>query len=40
MMFVIFRIFLVDLEIILRYIHKLCSQEDVTDPGNFADRSE
>ena len=40
MMLVIFEILLVDLEIILRDIHKLCSQEHITDPGNFADRAE
>jgi len=40
MMLVIFRILLVDLEIILRDIHKLRSQEHITDPGNLADRSE
>ena len=40
MMFVIFRILLLDFELILRDIHKLCSQEHITDSGNFADRSE
>jgi hypothetical protein len=40
MMLVIFRVLLVDLKIILRDIHKLCSQEHVTDPGNSADRPE
>jgi hypothetical protein len=40
MMLVIFRILLVDLEIILRDIHKLRSQENIADPGNLAGRSE
>jgi hypothetical protein len=40
MMLVIFRILLVDLQIILSDIHKRCSQEHIADPGNFADRSE
>jgi len=40
MMLVIFRILLVDFELILRDIHKLCSQEHITDPSYFADRSE
>ena len=37
---VIFGVFLVDLEIILRDIHKLRPQEHVTDPCNLADWSE
>src|SRR5450631_1158657 len=40
MMFVIFRILFVDLKFILRDIHKLCSQEHITDPSYFADRAE
>ena len=40
MMFVIFRILLVDFELILRDIHKLCSQEHITDPSYFSDGSE
>jgi hypothetical protein len=40
MMLVVFRILLVDLELILRDIHKLRSQEHISDPRNFADRSE
>jgi hypothetical protein len=39
MMLVIFRILFVYLEIILGDIHKLGSQEHITDPGNLADRS-
>ena len=33
MMLVIFRILLVDIEIVLRDIHKLCSEEHVPDPN-------
>ena len=40
MMLVIFRILLVDLEIILRDIHKFGSQEHIADTGNLADGSE
>jgi hypothetical protein len=40
MMLVIFRILLVDFEVILRDIHKVCSEEHITDPGYLADRSE
>jgi len=40
MMLVIFGILLVDLQIILSDIHKLCSQEYVADPCNFADGAE
>ena len=40
MMLVIFRTLLIDLEIILRDINEVCSQEHVTDSRNFADRSE
>ena len=40
MMLMIFRILLVDLKIILREIHKLCSKEHVAEPGNLADRPE
>jgi DNA invertase Pin-like site-specific DNA recombinase len=40
MMLVIFGILLVDLEFILCNIHKLCSEEHITDPSNFADRAE
>jgi len=39
MMLVVFRVFLIDIEIILGYVQKFCSQEDIADPGNFADRT-
>ena len=39
MVLVILRILLVNLEIVLRDIHKFRSQEHIPDPGNLADRS-
>jgi hypothetical protein len=39
MMLVVFRIFLIDPEIILGYVQKFCSQEDIADPGDLANRA-
>jgi len=38
MMLVVFRILFINLEIILRYVHKFCSLENIPDPGNLANR--